>query len=257
MEQVYYLYKITNNINGKIYIGITRDPKQREYQHFNMRSVKWNSLIAKAVDKYGKENFTFEVICIGNREYISDLENKAISLYKSLVPNGYNIKPGGETVLSGYNISKRINDKPIFVSGFWFPNLRTCALKLNKDKTTILKWIKSGVVGDLIKSRKLRGDSLDLFPCYVGGFWFTSITQASQSLNVSRSTLSKRIKAGFIEQQDNKSLVKGKDHPNAIPVKIDGIEYSSVLEASKLSGYTYRVIQNRLKNNKEGFLFLK
>lgn len=255
MPKEFYLYKITNLVNNKSYIGITGDAYKRQLQHFKMRSKKWNSLISKAIDKYGKNNFTFQILCIGTKEYISDLENKAIALYETRTPSGYNIKPGGEANLSGYKIKQRVNDKPIFVRGFWFPNLRVCAESLNKDKTTILKWIKDGSAGYLMAERKLREDSLDLKPCYVGGFWFPSITKASISLNLRRSTISKRIKAGFIEQEDNKSKVKGEKHPKAIPVIVHGVKYSSILEASKFSGFTYKQIEYRIKTNKEGFAF--
>ena len=55
-----YLYKITNLINGKGYIGITNDHKKRWANH------KCNNnptmAIAKAIKKYGIENFKFVVL---------------------------------------------------------------------------------------------------------------------------------------------------------------------------------------------------
>lgn len=93
-EEVHYLYKITNLVNGKLYIGVTNNPTQRKAQHFT--KVKKERPVNKAVKKYGKESFTFEVLCIGTRDYIYDLEQKAISAYNSLVTgHGYNISVGG------------------------------------------------------------------------------------------------------------------------------------------------------------------
>lgn len=252
----YHLYKITNKINNKSYIGITQDPSSRKWQHLNIKPKdnSWVSLVTKAVDKYGKDNFDFTVLCIGSKSYISDLENKAISLYETLVPNGYNIKPGGIEDFSGYKVTGRLSDTPFYIKGFWFPNLRTCAAKLNVDKGTVLKWNKEGSAKEQIRVRKLRKDSLE-FPCYIGGFWFPTLSIAVISLEVGRATLQKRIKAGYVEQQDNKSLVKGDNHPNTIPVNVRGTIYSSILEASKLSGYKYHIINYGLKNNKEGFSY--
>lgn len=252
----YYLYKITNKVNDKSYIGLTQDPSSRKWQHLNIQPKEnsWASLVTRAVDKYSKDNFEFTVLCVGSKNYISELENKAITLYNTVVPNGYNIKPGGIEDFSGYKVTGRLSDTPLYIRGFWFPNLRTCADKLNVDKTTVIKWNKEGTAAEQVRERKLREDSLEC-PCYVGGFWFPVLSVAVISLDVGRSTLQKRIKAGYIEQQDNKSLVKGDSHPNTIPVNIQGTIYPSILEASRLSGYKYHIINYRLKNNKEGFSY--
>lgn len=144
----------------------------------------------------------------------------------------------------------------MYIRGFWFPNLRTCAEKLGVDKGTVLRWKKSPNGGDVVNRRKPKPNSLEK-PCYVGGIWFPTLSQASASLKVTRSALQKRIVAGYVEEQDNKSKVTGEGHPNSIPVEIHGIKYASVLEASKLSGYTYRAIQYRIQTKKEGFVLLE
>lgn len=54
------IYKITNNINNKIYIGKTTQKVNRRWK--DHRNAKNNMLIAKAIRKYGKENFTFEIV---------------------------------------------------------------------------------------------------------------------------------------------------------------------------------------------------
>lgn len=252
----HYLYKITNKVNGKLYIGITKNPKSRKNQHLNTRNRNWNSLISKAIDKYGKESFVFEVLCVGSREYISDLERLTITAFGSLCPKGYNIQLGGFTGSSGYKMKTRVSDRHLFVKGFWFPSLRVCAEKLNVDKTTVLAWKKEGNAGNTIRPRKLKQTSLEK-PCYVGGFWFPLLSQAVCSLGISRSTLAKRIAAGYIEQQNIKSSVRGEAHPNTVPVEIHGVVYSSITEAAILTEYTYRVIWYRLKNNKQGFSFVE
>lgn len=86
------VYKITNRINGKIYIGVSKEPERRwgEHCYKTERSV---SLINQAIKKYGKENFSFEII--EWTESWADKEIYYISFYKSKTPNGYNIHDGG------------------------------------------------------------------------------------------------------------------------------------------------------------------
>ena len=58
-----YLYLITNMINNKKYIGITNNPKKR-WENHKCNNDK-TMAIAKAINKYGKENFKFEVLLSG------------------------------------------------------------------------------------------------------------------------------------------------------------------------------------------------
>lgn len=253
----FYLYKVTNLVNTKTYIGVTANPDRRSKEHLSFRKVKgWAPLVNRAIEKYGKANFDFIILCEGSEEYIFDLERKAIDHYKTTVPLGYNIRKGGSGGVGGYKVLSRSNDEPLFIRGFWFPNLRTCADKLQIGKGTALLWKRSKTGGEVINNRKPKSNSWEK-PCYVGGYWFPTISHAALSLGISRPTVKKRIVAGYIEQKDNKSSVIGTNHPNAIAVKVDGVTYSSVLEASKLSGYTYRVIQYRIQTKKEGFSLLE
>lgn len=55
------IYKITNKINGKFYIGQSNDIERR----FNEHCTKWKQSripLDLAIHKYGKENFLFEVL---------------------------------------------------------------------------------------------------------------------------------------------------------------------------------------------------
>ncbi len=93
-----YIYKITNNITGKCYIGQTskEDPTIRWNQHKNTisRGIGCPAL-RDAVNKYGIDKFKFEVLIICFDENRFDMEKLYIKKYNSQVPNGYNISPGG------------------------------------------------------------------------------------------------------------------------------------------------------------------
>lgn len=87
------IYKITNRINGHIYIGQSVNPQERWHDHIAGYSTNEVSLIHKAIKKYGEENFTFEIL--GWFEDYNEKERYYIDLYKCKAPYGYNIQDGG------------------------------------------------------------------------------------------------------------------------------------------------------------------
>ncbi len=86
------IYKITNKINGKFYIGQTVDAKKRWVAHSN-RKVK--TAISAAIQKYGSNNFEFEIIQECPLEEANFWESHFIALYKSCGSGGYNLTTGG------------------------------------------------------------------------------------------------------------------------------------------------------------------
>lgn len=87
------IYKITNLINGHIYIGQTNNVERRFSDHIAGTGENKNSLIHRAIEKYGANNFTFEVL--GWFEDYNEKEQYYIDLYKCRAPYGYNIQDGG------------------------------------------------------------------------------------------------------------------------------------------------------------------
>lgn len=93
------IYKITNIINNKVYIGLTtQDLSARIAQHhydYQRSDVK----LYRAMRKYGWENFIFEIIedNIDNIDILREKEQYYINLYDSYY-NGYNSTLGGEGV---------------------------------------------------------------------------------------------------------------------------------------------------------------
>lgn len=90
MEQIYYIYKITNKLNNKVYIGQTVDPHRRWKEHRNANRSK-KAYIHKIIQETGAEHFSFELI----EETTNPLEREEfwIAYYKSN-ENGYNISIG-------------------------------------------------------------------------------------------------------------------------------------------------------------------
>ena len=59
-----YIYRITNTINNKCYIGQTKDYEQRFAEHKRLlrRNKHQNPHLQSAWNKYGEKNFSFDVI---------------------------------------------------------------------------------------------------------------------------------------------------------------------------------------------------
>lgn len=97
-----YIYKITNSINGKIYIGESTKDKLEDRVAEYIKEVKWRKNprpIILAMRKYGFENFTFELLedNIKTKEELDNLERfyitEKFNSYKRDV--GYNVELGG------------------------------------------------------------------------------------------------------------------------------------------------------------------
>ena len=90
------IYKAQNKVNGKIYIGKTNNlPKRiREHTRYDVH----NGLIFhKAIEKYGEENFEWEIIdSTEDFQKANELESYYIKEYNSFKPNGYNMTFGGD-----------------------------------------------------------------------------------------------------------------------------------------------------------------
>ena len=104
-----WIYKITNQINGKSYIGQASDPYNRWAKHRSRaRNGNQMSAIHHAIKKYGVENFDFKVIDETTKEKVDDLEKHYIKEYKSY-ENGYNLTKGGMVSVQTEETKKRMS----------------------------------------------------------------------------------------------------------------------------------------------------
>lgn len=93
-----WLYKMTNRLNGKAYIGTSVNPiSHRISRHlYAAKHGCTNMAISCAIRKYGLAGFAVE--CIGESQDYEELlrmEARAIQEQKTLRPNGYNVTSGG------------------------------------------------------------------------------------------------------------------------------------------------------------------
>lgn len=92
------IYKITNKVNGKVYIGQSDNITARWQKHrktaFNPNNRCYNYPLYRAIRKYGLDNFEFEIIEECPVEELDNKELLYISKYKAF-GQGYNQTAGG------------------------------------------------------------------------------------------------------------------------------------------------------------------
>lgn len=98
------IYKITNKLNGKAYIGqTTKSLAERVQGHIHGRSR-----IGREILKYGRENFDFSVIDKANtKEELDELEIFWIAWYDS-TRVGYNVLHGGKATKAELHMLRKL-----------------------------------------------------------------------------------------------------------------------------------------------------
>ena len=112
------IYKITNTINGKCYIGQAIDVRDRLMVHANNKHDR-KLVIYKAFEKYGIDNFEARILLIINtfgktkdeiKKELNYHECFYIDLYDSY-KNGYNMTPGGDSGRLGFKHTQETIEK--------------------------------------------------------------------------------------------------------------------------------------------------
>jgi group I intron endonuclease len=101
-EKNYFIYKITNNINGKVYIGRTTQTIQKrwfvhqchaKYDYTKNKKTVEKTYLASAMKKYGVSNFTIKELDVAESfNHMVFLERFYINYFNSIDPKyGYNL----------------------------------------------------------------------------------------------------------------------------------------------------------------------
>ena len=109
------IYEAINQINGKRYIGQTRNGlKHRKRQHFNAskhaQNVSWH--FYRAINKYGWDHFEWKIIDYANTQEDLDVkESFWIEFFNTTDPEkGYNLKGGGYNPFLTEDVKRKIGD---------------------------------------------------------------------------------------------------------------------------------------------------
>lgn len=104
------IYKITNLINKKIYIGQTTQPLLKRWLEHCSTSKKHKSAINKAILKYGKSNFFIQIVSTCNNiNELNHRESYYIKLMNTMSPNGYNLVSGGNNKICSLETKNKIS----------------------------------------------------------------------------------------------------------------------------------------------------
>lgn len=243
------IYKITNKINNKIYIGQFNGGLPNFWSY-----PGGGVLLKKAYKKYGRKNFKREILYCGkfNENLVDALEKHYIQLYASFLPNkGYNIEKGGKKdtrfkVTSGTNHLGYARQKPILKVSkngevikkyeragdvledhptFRIRNLNACANGKDASYKGFI-WVRKeeDITEAILRLQKPQKRSLIVW-CYKGGVWkkFTSILSAQRFYNSFFNHVPKQfITRDYIWVCD---VLVSKDKLNIIPDKI--IDYTN------------------------------
>jgi group I intron endonuclease len=104
-----FIYKITNKENGMIYIGQTIQTLEDRWRQHRKKSSTCLYL-KRAFEKYGIDNFIFVMICCCVYEELDKLEIHYMIEFNSIVPNGYNLREGGNSGRHNEETKKKISD---------------------------------------------------------------------------------------------------------------------------------------------------
>lgn len=200
-----YIYKITNLINGKIYIGQTILSIQKRYsKHCNCDK----QIIGKAIQKYGKENFKIEQIdSATSREELDEKECYWIRFYNSQIPNGYNLESGGVTNKEVNEVTrKKLRETHLGEKAFWYGKHLSDETKSKLSKSHIGKskyWLGKKRDDETIKkmSKNRKGKTIGdthvqsiKIICVETNIIYNSIGEASRMTGILRTSIINNLK---------------------------------------------------------------
>lgn len=233
------IYRIKNLINGKCYYGSSKKIKKRWKTHLNqLRNKKHiNCILQNAWNKYGENNFIFEIVEECELEKLFEVEQKYIDTC-----GDYNI---GIKASGGDNISKN-------------PNKDLIVENIKKGS----KIWRDGLSDD--EKRDKFSKPLNKNPNWKGGTSFKYCECGVKITPINSSCINCRDKSGvnnpfFGKQHSEETKIKlsekrkGKKPTNMTQVVIDNIVYESLAEASRQTGIPSPTILWRIKSKNKKY----
>lgn len=234
LEKVLYIckmigiYKITNIKNNKVYIGSSKDVEKRIYNH-KLRlkyGIHINKHLQSSYNKYGKENFKFEILVQIKEFILRKAEQFYINKYQSINPKyGYN----KAVVISNCWDNLEKIEKPKSTLYFGAYNKEGKLIKVFRNKQEILKYSKNINMTTVYQSCKSK-----LTKKALNYFWIR--------LDVSKEKFKNKIKVGFRKGRHRKiiQLTMNNEYLN---------EWISAVEAAKHLNLSSFNITRCLKTN--------
>lgn len=205
------IYIIKNRCNDKVYVGQTiQKVEDRFKQHLKLLKSNSKQLIHKAIKKYGKDNFYFEVLesNIKSLEELNKLEEKFIKEYNCVAPNGYNLCLGGNQPRNTQPLSQdKVEDMILkYKDGY---STRKLADEYNISRKRVSKILKENNCQLRKKNCNLEDRTSKvtkeiLIELFVKNK--KSTTEISKILNVSDRTIRRRIEIFKLKEYNTENL---------------------------------------------------
>lgn len=201
-----FIYKITNKVNGKSYIGQTRytvEFRWRQHQH-----KKDNTHFHLAIAKYGADSFTVETL---EECEIADMDSREIFYIAKFdtYNNGYNSSTGGDGMMGHSRVltdDKYDEIKGLYLSGF---SSNKIADLYKVDKATIQKLLKA--MGVKLRSNKLsinKQEFEELVADYKSGY---SLRELAKRYDCSGPGLKEYLQRKGVDIRDRYYLLDDKE----------------------------------------------
>jgi group I intron endonuclease len=219
-----YIYRTTNKINGKTYIG------KKHKQIFVDSYYGSGIVISSAIKKYGKENF--EVVLIATADSLEDLNLLERQFILNEHPK-YNLAPGGDGGDIISNLENKNDIRSRATSGIkkWHASLS------EEDKLVWAQNISNSRHGNFREGSHFSDES-------------KLKSSISNKLAWEKDDGSRALKV-------KEAMAKRKGIPNTRcyrPVVIDEIEYEAITIAAKILNVSRRTINNWLKTGKAKYV---
>lgn len=267
------IYKITNMINNKVYIGQAQDIKRRWKEH-RFSSKQGSTVLYLAMRKYGIENFSFEIIEECSMEEMSEKEIFYIKQYNSYVhaenSNGYNMTLGGEGN-RGFLVSMKTRKKISESKKGIFPTEETrrklSELRRGEGNSMFNKQHSLETKKKISENKKgcNKGEkSFNSKKVVCEGIEFNCARECAEYYSVKYSTMYSWLNnqrkipkewndrgLSYVESLDKEKEVckgrKGRNNPNSKRVVCEDIEFDCVKDCAEYYGINYGTMYSWLQ----------
>lgn len=197
------VYKITNKVNNKIYIGITNQGSGTRFRHHLYESrIGEPSPIHKAMAKYGESNFSLEIIDFADTyDELKEKEIYYIDKFNSTDRKiGYNLTKGGDGTfgrLHSEETKEKIRQKAIG---------RKASDEVKKKMSESRKGKCTDIQKEHLKKLSIKNCKVVLQYSVTGEFIaeYSSMKEACEKTGVSKSTIERQLKKPITNLNDHR-----------------------------------------------------